>query len=322
MTILAGDIGGTKSLLCICDDSLRPTIEKRYPSEGADFGDIVRRFLAETGATPDRACFGIAGPVTNDVCRTTNLPWVIEARELEKSCNIGKVRLVNDFHANAASIEILTEKDTLTLKAGTRDPKGPVAILGAGTGLGEAFLFHDGKQYHVIASEGGHGDFAPRNEEEISVLRYLIKKFKGHVSYERILSGKGFVNIYEALVEANYAPESEAVKAELLKEDPPAVVSRHGVTGDDKLCQKAVEIFCGVYGAEAGNLALKVMATGGVYIVGGIAPKIMPRLQDGTFVKAFLDKGRLSRLVETVPVHVITNPLAPILGAASIASRL
>jgi glucokinase len=322
MTILAGDIGGTKSLMCICDDTLRPTIEKRYPSTGADFGDIVRQFLAETGAKPDRACFGIAGPVSHDVCRTTNLPWVIDARELEKSCNIAKVRLVNDFHANAASIEILNEKDTITLKEGTRDLKAPVAILGAGTGLGEAFLFHDGKQYHVVASEGGHGDFAPRNDEEIGVLKYLIKKFNGHVSYERILSGKGFVNVYEALVEMNYAPESDAIKAEMQKEDPPAVVSKHGVAGDDKLCQRAVEIFCGIYGAEAGNLALKVMASGGVFIVGGIAPKIMPRLKDGTFVKAFLDKGRLSRLVETVPVHVITNPLAPILGAASIASRL
>lgn len=322
MTILAGDVGGTKSLLCICDDSLRPSIEKRYPSAGADFGDIVRTFLAETGATPDKACFGIAGPVSNDVCRTTNLPWVIDARELEKSCKIAKVRLVNDFHANAASIEILTDQDTITLKEGTRDPKGPVAILGAGTGLGEAFLFHDGSQYQVIASEGGHCDFAPRNDEEIAVLKYLIKKFNGHVSYERILAGKGFVNIYEALAEMGYAPESKAVKDELQREDPPSVVSRHGVAGDDKLCQRSVEIFCAVYGAEAANLALKVMASGGVFIVGGIAPKIMPRLKDGNFVKAFLDKGRLTRLVESVPVRVITNPLAPILGAAAIASRL
>lgn len=324
MPVLAGDIGGTKSLLCLCDETtLRPTVEKRYPSgEHANFEDVVKKFLAETGATPDRACFGIAGPVANDVCRTTNLPWVIDARALEASCGIAKVRLVNDFHANAKSIEVLRDEDTVSLKDGPRDPKGPVAILGAGTGLGEAFLFHDGEEYHVIASEGGHANFAPRTEEEIGVLRYLIKKFGGHVSYERILSGKGLVNIYEGLRELGVAPESEAVKAEMGREDPPAVVSRHGLAKDDALCDRALSIFCAVYGAEAGNLALKVMASGGVFVAGGVAPRILPRLQDGTFVSAFVDKGPLSRLVEGIPVRVITNPLAPIFGTASIAARL
>jgi glucokinase len=323
MTILAGDIGGTKSLLCICDESLRPVFERRYPSgEHKDFTDIVKKFLAEAGQTPQRACFGIAGPVQDDVCRATNLPWVIEGRALEAATGIRSIRLINDFHANAASVEVLRDEDTVSLKAGTRDPKGPVAILGAGTGLGEAFLFHSGTQYHVVASEGGHADFAPRTEEEIGVLRYLIKKFGGHVSYERILAGKGLVNLYEALREMGHAPESEAVRAEFEREDPPAVVSRRGLDKSDALCDRALSLFCAVYGAEAGNLALKVMASGGVFVAGGIAPKILPRLQDGTFTQAFLDKGRLTRLVEGIPVRVITNPIAPILGAASVASRL
>lgn len=323
MTVLAGDIGGTKCLLCLCDDSLRPISEHRYPSsEFAQFGDVVKKFLRETGAKPERACFGIAGPVANDTCQTTNLPWLIDARALEAETGIAKIRLVNDFHATAASVEALSESDTVTIHPGTRDPKGPVAILGAGTGLGEAFLFHDGRGYIVVASEGGHADFAPRTEEEIGILRYLIQKFQGHVSYERLLSGQGLINIYEALREAGHAPESEAVRREMTEEDPAAVISRHGLAKDDPLCDRALHLFCAIYGAEAGNLALKVCATGGVFVAGGIAPRILARLKDGTFSQNYVDKGRLSRLVEAIPVRVIVNPLAPIIGAASIASRL
>lgn len=323
MTVLAGDIGGTKCLLCLCDDSLRPVFERRYPSaEHTEFVHVVRKFLAETGARPDRACFGIAGPVVNDVCRTTNLPWLIDARTLEADTEIAKIRLINDFHANAASVEALSEADVVELHPGGQEPRGPIAILGAGTGLGQAFLFHTGSSYEVIASEGGHCDFAPRTEEEIGVLRYLIKKYDGHVSYERLISGMGLVNLYEALREMGHAKESDAVRAEMAAGDAAAVVSRHGLAKDDALSDRALTLFCSIYGAEAGNLALKLMATGGVFLAGGIAPKILERLKDGSFTKAYTDKGRLSPLVERIPVRVITNPLAPIIGAAKVASRL
>src|SRR5262245_49595949 len=299
MTVLAGDIGGTKCLLCLCDDSLRPTFERRYASaDYAAFSMVVQKFLGEAPERPQKACFGVAGPVANDVSKTTNLPWVIDARALERETFLPKIRIINDFHATAASVESLKEVDTFELRPGTRDPKGPIAILGAGTGLGEAFLFHNGTGYQVVASEGGHADFAPRTEEEIGLLRFLAARFGGHVSYERVLSGKGLQNLYEYLRDTKVFAESEAVRAEMGKEDPPAVISRHGLAKDDPLSERALGLFVELYGAEAGNVALKVMATGGVFIAGGIAPKILERMKDGAFSKAFSDKGRLSRVLE------------------------
>ena len=325
MNVLVGDVGGTKCLLAICDDRGRILLDRRYPSRDyAELHQVVAAFVREAGETPTRACFAVAGPVVNDQCKATNLPWVIDARALEAAAGIARVRLVNDFHAQALAVLELPPAELCTIHGGASVGGGPVAILGAGTGLGEAFLVNAGDRYEVVPSEGGHVDFAPTSERQIDLLRYLRATLGGRVSYERILSGSGLARLYEFLKSRGFARELPEVRAAMEREDPAAVVSRFGLGGQDPMCAFALDLFCEIYGQEAGNLALKVLAAGGVYVCGGIAPHIIDRLAqpDGPFERGYLDKGRMSPLVAAIPVRVVMNPKSGLVGAAVAATRL
>lgn len=324
--ILAGDVGGTKVVMALYeleDGVLRLTSEARYPSaDYADFSLILKDFRAMHDAPVDATGFGVAGPVFNRRCQATNLPWVIDAREIEAGQAVGRVALVNDFKAAALGVLHLQPGEWVDLNPGAAaQPEGAIAVLGAGTGLGEALLFHAGGRYNVVPTEGGHTDLAPRNEDEIGLLRFLLKRHK-RVSYERVLSGAGLKAVYDYLVDAGFAPESEAVKAAMATDDPAAVVSRFGQAGEDAICEKALDMFMALYGAEAGNMALKIIASGGVYVTGGIAPKNLAKLQDGTFMEGYTTKGRFSELVASFPVRVVTNQNVGLLGAAAAALEL
>jgi len=216
---------------------------------------------------------------------------------------------------------MLGPSDLLTLQEGSPIPQGPIALIGAGTGLGQGFLLWEGDHYRVLPSEGGHGDFAPRGELQTGLLQFLRRRF-GRVSWERLLSGAGMVNAYNHLLASGVAPERETVRDEMEKEDPAAVITRHGLEKTDDLSDRALDLFCDVLGAQAGNLALTVIATGGVYLAGGIAPRIAERLKSGPFLTAFRDKGRMAELLSRIPVHVIMNPNVGLLGAAAVAARL
>lgn len=326
--ILASDVGGTKvimALLRVEGAAMVSLAEKTYPSaDYAHYSEIVSEFRAQYDTPVDATGIGVAGPVFDRRCQATNLPWVLDARELERTLPVGRVALVNDFKAAAMGVLHLGPADWVDLNpaANAPEPTGPIAILGAGTGLGEAFLFHAAGRYHVVSSEGGHTDFAPRNEDEIGLLRFLVKRH-GRVSYERVVSGMGIQAIYEYLLETDGGAENADVRRAIETEkDDPAVISRFAQQGGCSRCAKAMDLFMGVYGAEAGNLALKVIATGGVYVTGGIAPKNLKKIQDGTFVKAFTTKGRFSPLVSTMPLRVVTNKNVGLLGAAAAALEL
>jgi len=321
--LLAGDIGGTKTILALVEDR-KIFRRETYPS--ARFASREEWVKAVLGGRPraiTRACVGVAGPVLDDVCRATNLPWVIDARHLERELELPRVALVNDFHALAIGITELSPSELATLNDAPSDPRGPWVVIGAGTGLGEAGVPTSATGYEVLSSEGGHTDFGPRTDLEIELLRFL-KQRHGRVSYERIVSGPGLVNLYEFFRAREPGKASAAVEAQLAA-DPAgraACISAHALAGDDELCQRALDLFVTVYGSEAGNLALKVLARGGVFVAGGIAPKILPRLLDGAFERAYLDKGRLSSVLERTPVRVVKNADAGLLGAAAIAARL
>lgn len=326
--ILASDVGGTKVIMALFrvdGASVVPLAEKTYPSaDYATYSDIVSDFRAQYDTPVDATGIGVAGPVFDRRCQATNLPWVLDARELERTLPVGRVALVNDFKAAAMGVLHLSPSDWVDLnpQANAPEPTGPIAILGAGTGLGEAFLFHAVGRYHVVSSEGGHTDFAPRNEDEIGLLRFLMKRH-GRVSYERVVSGMGLQAIYEYLVEAGGGQENPEVRRAIdTEKDDPAVISRFANSGGCGLCVKALDMFMRVYGAEAGNLALKVIATGGVYVTGGIAPKNLSKIQDGAFLEAFTTKGRFSPLVSGMPVRVVTNKNVGLLGAAAAALEL
>ena len=334
MQVLAGDIGGTKTLLAICDVSPpdvrtgAPSIEvlasSRYESRSySGVGAICRAFASEVRRPmPRRAGFGVAGPVTNGRSHTTNLPWILDEEELAQALGIDSVRLVNDFHALALGIPAVKAADLVTLNEGVRDPRGAWAVIGAGTGLGEAIatLGASGLR-EVLATEGGHCSFAPRTELEIGVLRFLSQRYD-HVSWERILSGDGLVNLAEAIAHVTGLAPNEQLRETILHDRPnaPAAVTA-GAGAGDPLCRHALELFCKLYGAEAGNFALKTLATGGVFVAGGIAPRIIEHLKDGRFREAFFDKGRMHPLLEQIPVQVVLNTEAGLLGAAALAAR-
>ena len=324
MIVLAGDIGGTNARLAIVDldgHTARIVQNNRYPSkEYPGLAPIVRRFCGETASRPDRACFGIACPVVGDLCTAPNLPWSVDARALAAEIEIPRTAIINDFVAVGNSIELLTPADLVTLQDGASEPQGPIALIGAGTGLGEGFLIWQGDHYRVLASEGGHTDFAPTDELQTDLLGSLRARL-GRVSWERLLSGPGIANIYRYLLESGVAPEQAAVRAELETEDAGTVIVRHGLDRSDCLSARALDLFWEVLGAEAGNLALAIVATGGVYIAGGIAPRLAQRLDGGRFVTAFRNKGRLSAMLAKIPVHVIMNPSVGMLGAAAAAAR-
>lgn len=321
--ILAGDIGGTNARLAYFEPQnghFKLVSERVFPSrEHREFGEIVCRFLDESATRPDAACFGIAGPVRNGRVETSNLPWVIEQTLLARQIHLPCTLLINDLEASAWGIGALSQGDLVTLNRGSGTVVGNQAVIAPGTGLGEAGLFWDGSRHLVFACEGGHTDFAPQGDLQIELLRFLMLRF-GHVSYERILSGPGLVSVYEFLRETEGGKESAVLVAAMRSGDPAAAISQAALAAKDALAEKALDLWIRVYGAEASNLALKTMATGGVFLAGGISPKILPVLQKPLFMQAFLEKGRMRGLVESMPVHVVTNEKAGLLGAARCAA--
>lgn len=298
---------------------LEPVREVTLPSgEFKSLEAVISRFLR--GGPRVRiaaACFGVAGPVVDGRCATTNLPWEVDEPTLAEAIPAQRVRLLNDLEAMGYGVLILPVHDLAPLQAG-RERKGNRVLIAAGTGLGEALLVWDGRRQCVIASEGGHTDFAPRNDLEMDLLRFLRKEF-GHVSYERVLSGPGLYNTYRFLRARGEAPEPPWLSERLEREDPGAVVSEVGLAGGHPLCTTALDLFVSIYGSEAGNLALKALAVGGVFVGGGIAPRIRAKLADGTFLTAFRNKGRYRDLMASIPISLVLNPRAPLLGAAHVA---
>jgi glucokinase len=321
--VLAADIGGTHARLAIVDigaRAIRVVRSRRYKSrEFPGLAPIVHDFLREEREPPAHAGFGIACPVVNGECRTPNLPWSVDARRLAVEIGIPRTRLLNDLDAIAYGLARLGPDDIVTLQVGKPAEHGVIALIGAGTGLGQAFVIWDGARYRPYASEGGHASFAPETELERELHRALSARF-GHVSFERILSGPGLVNIYQFLAARDPARARPDISAEIAA-DGPVAISRHALAGTDPLCAEALDLFARVYGAQAGNLALTVLATGGVYVVGGIAPAIIDKLTDGPFLSAFRGKGRMGTLLANIPVHVVMNPSVGLLGAAVAATE-
>jgi glucokinase len=318
--ILAGDIGGTNSRLALFDDDLTLRLDRTYASqEHPGLAPIVRSFLHDAGARVDRACFGIAGPVKLGGVKGTNLAWTVDAGALAAETGIAWVRLMNDLEAKARGVAMLRPSDVLTLNAGDPDPHGAAAVIAAGTGLGEAGLHWDGRVHQPYPSEGGHSDFAPRTDLEIELLQWLRPQV-GVVSWEHVLSGRGLFNLYRFLRDTGRGDEPAWLRDALKAGDPPKVVSGMALDGRSALCAAAVDLFATLYGAEAGNLALKMLATAGVYLGGGIAPNIAPRLQSGLFMAAFVAKDRMQPLLASIPVHVILNQATALYGAARFAS--
>lgn len=323
--ILAGDIGGTNTrLACFEEDAgrLRLALDRVYPSpahKGLD--EIVQAFMHETGVTVGKACFGVAGPVLNGRVSTPNLPWTIDRAQLSQGLGIPGVWLINDLEAHASGIGDLEPGDLVALNQAS-PAEGNAALIAAGTGLGEAGLYWDEAlhRHHPFPCEGGHADFAPRDEIEIALLQYLIRKF-GHVSYERVLSGPGLKNIYDFLRDTGVEEEPDWLRDELHgNQDPSPSISHYGLEAKAVICERALDLFTAIYGAEAGNLALKLKALGGVFISGGIAAKILPKISSPLFLEAFAAKGRMRPLVESVPLRVIINSKVGLIGAARYAA--
>jgi len=320
--LLAGDIGGTKTNLGIYaleKGAREPLAESTFPSlKYPNLETLAREFLDHVEVTVDSASFGVAGPVVKGQAKITNLPWVIGEAQLKKTLHLNSVRLLNDLEAIAYGIPIMAPEDLHILNAGVAILGGTLAVLAPGTGLGEAFLTWNRTRYQAHPSEGGHADFGPTNPIEIDLLHYLREKF-GHVSYERICSGNGLPNIYAFLKDRGYAKESSWLAEQLAAVDDPTPVIVNAALDKEKpceLCIATLRIFVSVLGAEAGNLALKVLATGGVYLGGGIPPRIVPALEDNDFMASFTGKGRFSELLSHIPVYVILNPKIALIGAA------
>ena len=317
--ILAGDIGGTHARLAFFQSQnghLTPVAEGVFPSrDHSGLDEIVGQFVARQSLRPDVACFGVAGPVRNGKVETSNLPWTVEASRLAGELHLPSTMLINDLEANAWGIASLGAQDQVALNRVKGMPVGNQGVISAGTGLGEAGLFWNGNGYEIFASEGGHCDFAPRTELEIELLRYLVARF-GHVSFERIVSGPGLVNVYNFLRDTHRGEEPQWLTDDLAQGDQAATISRAAVAGKSVLAEHALDLWISIYGAEAGNLALKLMATGGVFLGGGIAPKIVSKLSGPLFMQAFVSKGRLQPLLESIPVKVITNDKIALFGAA------
>lgn len=321
--ILAGDIGGTKTLLRLSEAGGAAIAELRFDSRAYEsFDQVVTEFLAgHAGQALAGACFGVAGPVEGGRANITNLPWRIDAAAIAARFHIPQVRLINDFQAVAYGIEALDGGDLATLQAGAPQDGGVRAVIGAGTGLGEGFMTWQGGYYEAFPSEGSHADFAPTDALQIGLLNYLAERHS-HVSYERLLSGPGLVNIFEFLRNHEGRQPTPELQAALEVYDPAAAISHCALAGSDELAVAALELFVRIYGAEAGNLALKVLARGGVYVAGGIAPQIIDKLKDGQFMQAFVDKGRFEELLGRIPVYVVLNPEVGLLGAVRLAERI
>jgi glucokinase len=328
--ILAGDIGGTKAHLALYDFTkgrLHGIRNKKFPAhEFLSLDAVVNEFLAGDGTYPrvDReqilaACFGLPGPVRDGRLKLTNLPWTLDVRDLSRSLSIEHVFLINDLEANGYGIPELAPDKIFTLHEGDENATGHRGLVSAGTGLGEALLIWNGKRHFPIPSEGGHCDFAARSNREIAMLEYLRGTLKGRVSFERVVSGLGIRNVYGFLRDVEKLDEPKWLCDRMKAEDPNVVIGECAEDGSSSICFETMKTFASAYGAEAGNLALKVLATGGIYLGGGIAPKRLKTLQNGFFMQAFLDKGRMSPLLQSIPVRVILDDTCALLGAAAYA---
>jgi len=319
--ILAGDVGGTKVHLALYDftnGSLQYTRDQRYPAKDySGLEEIVREFLGGDQVTS--SCFGVPGPVRDGRLRLTNLPWTLDSRELAQNLSIDHVFLINDLEANGYGVAELKADQIHTLSEGDPSQIGNRALIAAGTGLGEGVLIWNGRTHVPYPSEGGHSDYAPRNEDEIDLLRFLKQKYNGRISFERVVSGMGLTNIYDFLRDVRGMEEPAWLSDRLASEDPNAVITELALAAKSEICERALDMFVSAYGAEAGNLALKVLSIGGLYIGGGIAPRILEKLKDGSFMRSFTDKGRLSQLLINMPVRVILESRAALLGAAAYA---
>ena len=329
--ILAGDVGGTKVHLALYnfgEGRLKPIRDQKFPA--GDFGsldEVVKKFLAgdDSGGPHNReeiaaACFGVPGPVREGRLKLTNLPWTLDAHEIAKSLGIQHIFLINDLEANGYGIPELAPKSIFTLHPGDAMAVGHRGLIAAGTGLGQALLIWDGKsRHHPIASEGGHCDYAPRNDREVRLFQYLHRTLGGRVSWERVVSGLGIKNVYAYLRDDEGMEEPDWLRDRLAAEDPNAVIGQCAEDGSSPICFDTMQLFSAAYGAESGNIALKVLAVGGMYLGGGIAPKVLKTLQNGSFMGAFLDKGRLSPLLHSIPVRVILDDTCALLGAAAYA---
>ena len=317
--VLAGDVGGTKTnvgLFVMGKKRPEPLVIESFASrEAPHLETLVDRFLRSHPAPISSACFGIAGPVINGRCRTTNLPWVVSETILQRRFHWRHVRLLNDLAATALAVPLLRRSERVSLNKGDRQKKGTLALLSPGTGLGQAMLAYQDGEYVPLSSEGGHVSFSPTTEREIELWRYLRKKF-GHVSVERVLSGPGLVHIYSWFRDSGRFKEPLWLKALMKEGDPAKAISESALRKKQALCVETLRFYVSMLGSAAGNLALTTMAVGGVYLGGGIPPKILPALQQGDFLKTFTAKGRFSDLLAGIPVHVILNEKAALLGAA------
>jgi glucokinase len=318
--IIAGDIGGTKTNVALFEGRpgcpLEPMAQRIYPSAAHEsLEEILEDFVARHPSEITRACFGVAGPVVDDYVETTQIAWNVSGKSVAERLRLPRVRLINDLEATAYGVECLSGSEVYTLNEG-QPREGHRALIAAGTGLGMAALFWDGRRFRPIPSEGGHVDFAPRDEREFELLKYTRGKIGGRVSYERVLSGPGLFNIYEFLLSQGRVEESSALLAEIEAGDPSAAVSRAALGGESAVAADALDMFASIYGAMAGNLVLLVKPAGGLYVGGGIAPKILEKLKDGTFMRAYLDKGRMSFIAEATPVRVILDDTTALRGAA------
>lgn len=320
MMILAGDIGATHSRVA----AFRPegnkfplVVEKIYDSQNfGGLADIAGSFIQSEGIPAQTACFAVAGPVRAGKSKISNLPWTIDSKELQKQLRLNSVALINDLEAYAYGIDSLGSKDFITLHEGSEDAEGNTAVISASTGLGEAGLLWDGVRQHPFACEGGHSDFAPRNDVQIELLKYLLGRFKT-VSYERVLAGSGIKNVYDFLRDTKREPEPDWLREQMnAAKDPAALISQLALEKKASICQQTMSIFVAVYGAEAGNCALKFMSLGGMFIGGSIAAKNVPLMQGPEFLNAFFDKGRMRTLLEDIPVNIVLNDDAGLLGAA------
>ncbi len=322
--ILAGDIGATKTSLALFElvgDTLMMQVQQQFSSrEFSNLNEIIIAFGKETSMPSiDSACFGIAGPIMEERCRTTNLPWEITSSELQEYLGTNKVRLLNDLEATAYGMLYLAEDEFIDLNPTGRKRDGNRAVIAAGTGLGEAMLYYDGMDYQPIGSEGGHCDFAPMTEQQDALLKWMRNRYPEHVSYERILSGPGIYTLYEFLHESGFAPQPASITDSTKGQDRSAMVSECALTQNEPLCMEALPLFTEIYAAEAGNLALKTMSLGGIYIGGGIAPKILPIITNKHFMQSFTRKGRFEELLSGMQVKIALNPGTALLGAAHFA---
>jgi glucokinase len=319
--LLAADIGGTKTELALFDEETGPhhfIARRRFPSpDYHSLEEIILEFLAQHGASVRAMAAGIAGPVRDNRVQVTNLPWVVDAERLSQVLNGVPIKLMNDLEAIAHAIPALEAQDIIILKDGVSEPSGPIGIVAPGTGLGESFLIWSGGQYRPVATEGGHTDFAPATDLELQLLSYLMPRL-GHVSYERVCSGIGMPNLYGFLRDSGRYPEPDWLRSELAAApDATRVIVQSGVEGRAEICLATLELFASILGSEAGNLFLKLLATGGLYLAGGLPPRILPILQGEGFLEAFTRKGRFSELLRRVPVYVVLQPATGLIGAAN-----